>query len=230
MHPYRVPALILVTVATALCSSAALAQWSGSVNAMSEYRYRGAAFSEGKPSVQAGVAYDGDGGWYVGGFGARTRLAGRYGTHLVAYGGYARRLQDGLAWDAGISTSSFTRAEFGSYRELYAGLSSTGARGGMSARLSWSPRYYGDDTRTLYAEFDASTPLGERFDLFVHAGTLRTLSGPRPPQRSDVRAGVSARFGNVSAQLAYERGSRVAYRYGPDATSHALIASVGYGF
>ncbi|GGX89347.1 TorF family putative porin [Pseudoduganella dura] len=209
----------------------AFAQWSGSITAASEYRYRGTDFSDGKPSLQAGVAYDAGSGWYAGGFGASTRLADRGGTQLLAYGGYARRLANGLAWDAGISTVQVTQDEYGSYQELYAGLSRGGANGGVSARMSWSPRYAGGEARTLYCELDASTALSGKVDAFFHAGTLRTLSGPRPPQRADLRAGVAARFGAFGLQVAYVRNNhRPAYRYAPAPSPHAVIVSVSQGF
>jgi uncharacterized protein (TIGR02001 family) len=227
----RGPALIALLGVAALYPAAAFAQWSGSVSAVSEYRYRGVDLSDGKASLQAGAAYDASGGWYAGGFAASTRLAGRGGTQLVAYGGFARRLPGGLAWDVGVSTVRVTQDEYGAYQELYAGLSRGSADGGISARLSWSPRYAGGETRTLYCELDASTALAGRLDVFVHAGTLRTLSGPRLAQRSDLRAGVSARFGATGLQVAYLRNKhRASYRYGPQPSPHAVSISVSRVF
>jgi hypothetical protein len=78
---------------------------------------------------------------------------------------------------------------------------------------------------------DASTALAGRVDAFIHAGTLRTLSGPRLPQRSDLRAGVSARFGAMGLQVAYVRNNhRAAYQYGPQPSAHAVLVSVSQGF
>jgi uncharacterized protein (TIGR02001 family) len=216
----------------------AFAQWSGSVAAMSEYRFRGSDLSDGKPSVQAGLAFDAQGGWYAGAFGAYTRLAGRGGAQTVAYAGHARQLANGLAVDAGVSVARATQDAYGDYRELYAGVSRAGASGGLSARVSWSPRYRyaGSEARTLYGEIDASTALSDRFDAFIHAGTLRTLSGPRPPQRSDLRAGISMRAGAFGLQLAYLRNNHRAayypstYGYGPEPSRHAVVVSVSRGF
>jgi uncharacterized protein (TIGR02001 family) len=227
--------------AVALQPAIACAQWSGSVTAVSEYRYRGTSFSDGKPSVQAGLAYDAGGGWYAGGFGASTRLAGRGGAQLLAYGGRAGRLANGMSWDAGISTVRVTRdvVGYGRYEELYAGLSRGGADGGVTARASWSPRYAGGEARTLYCEVDASTALFGRVDAFLHAGTLRTLSGPRPPQRTDLRVGLSARFGAFGLQVAYLRDNHrpaytssyaTPYPYGPQPSPHAVVVSVSRGF
>lgn len=248
----RIPsALISLLCAAALQPATAFAQWSGSVAAASEYRYRGIDLSEGKPSVQAGAAYDA-GGWYAGGFAAGTRLNGRRGAQVLAYAGHAQRLANGLAWDAGINVVRGRRTVYGNYNELYAGVSRGGTDGSMSGRLSWSPRYGTGDARTLYGEIDAGTALGETFDAFLHVGTLRTLSGPRPPQRSDLRAGIAARLGAFGVQLAYARNNHRAYAYadpgsipyppayppvsapaygqGPQPSRHALILSVSMGF
>lgn len=237
---FRLPPLkplVLVLGALAM-HPAAFAQWSGSVTAVSEYRYRGMDFSDGKPSVQGGVAYDGSGGWYAGAFGAMTRLNGRRGAQVVAYGGRARRLDNGLAWDAGFSAVHGTQQGYGDYQELYAGLSHAGTDGGMSARLSWSPRYYGSEARTLYGEIDASTALAAGIDVFIHIGTLHTLSGPRQPQRADLRTGLSGRIGAFGVQVAWVRNNHRAapYRsadpYGYDArpSRQALVVSVSRGF
>lgn len=237
----RTSHLLPAGLAALLCGAllhpaVAFAQWSGSLTAMSEYRYRGTDFSEGKPSVQAGVAYDGD-GWYAGGFAAGTRAYGRRGAQLLAYAGHARRLASGMAWDAGISTVRTTNGGYGNYHELYAGVARGGAAGSASARVSWSPRYAGGDARTLYGEVDAGTAVTERVDAFFHAGLLRTLSGPRAPQRADVRAGLSARLGTFGAQVAYVRNNhRAGYTgpyagyYGPPPPRHAVILSVSRGF
>lgn len=244
----RLPALTLLCAA-ALHPAAALAQWSGSVSAVSEYRYRGTALSDGKPSLQAGVAYDAGAGWYAGGFAAATRLAGRGGAQLLAYGGRAGRLANGMSWDAGLSAVRLTRdghgngrdygQDYGNYEELYAGLSRGGAGGGVTARASWSPRYGASEARTLYCEVDAGIALLDEVDAFVHAGTLRALSGRRPPQRADLRIGLSARFGAFGVQLAwlrdnhrpaYFQSSAGAYGYARQPSPQAVIVSVSRGF
>ncbi|WP_338763366.1 TorF family putative porin [Massilia sp. METH4] len=216
----------------------AYAQWSGSVAALSEYRYRGNALSEGKPSVQAGVAYDA-GGWYAGGFAAGTRWYGRRGAQWLLYAGRAGRLANGMSWDAGISTVRTTNGAYGGYNEVYTGLWRGGAAGSMSARLSWSPRYAGGDARTLYAELDAGTAVSDRIDAFFHAGLLHALSGPRVPQRADVRVGLSARVGEFGVQVAYDRNNHRGgyavsypgyYGYTAPPSRDAVIVSVSRGF
>src|SRR5690349_12947644 len=87
-----------------LSSCAALAQVSGSVALLSDYRFRGVSLSNGKPVAQAGVAYDAPQRWYAGGL-VSAVLAGCFpdcgGLQGVVYAGYAARQSNGLAFDVG---------------------------------------------------------------------------------------------------------------------------------
>ncbi|TWI67478.1 uncharacterized protein (TIGR02001 family) [Pseudoduganella lurida] len=237
MHVRRIATLTLLAC-TALLAGTAHAQWSGSAALTSSYRLRGIDLSEGGPSVQGGVAYDAADGWYAGGFAARTHVDGATGAQLLVYGGRAQRLADGFAWDAGISASHATRGGYGSYQELYAGLSRSGAAGSAGLRVAWSPRYRPGDARIVYLQLEASRALGRDLDAFLRGGILTTLSGTPPPERSDWRAGISARFGSARVQLAYEHTQRRGFDYGGShdyahasrGTPHAFIASIGTAF
>src|SRR6266508_589758 len=50
----------------ALFASVAAAQISGTVNLVSDYRYRGTSLSDDKPAAQLGLTYDDASGWYAG--------------------------------------------------------------------------------------------------------------------------------------------------------------------
>jgi uncharacterized protein (TIGR02001 family) len=239
MHFHR--SHLLATLTYLLCAAAPMpahAQWSGSASAVSDYRFRGLDLADGRPTVQAGAAYDAAGGWYAGGFAARTRIGGRTGAQLQAFGGYAGRLANGVSWETGISASRITQAGFGNYQELYAGIARHGVDSGVSARLYWSPHYLAGGSSTLYAQLEGGTSVGAGIDAFVHAGAWHTLSGPGLPQRGDLRTGLSGRWGVVSLQLAYERAfSRTLHRYDWSsgygrypAAKHAVSASVTYTF
>jgi uncharacterized protein (TIGR02001 family) len=196
--------LLGLALTLALQQAGAQTAVSGSVNLLSDYRYRGISLSDGKAAYQLTVNLDHASGWYAGGFATSATVADSNGAQLIAYGGYAQRLRGGASWEAGCTRSTYTNWHVADYNECYAGLS--GER--TSARLSLSPRYLGRDNRTLYAELNSFYPLLEQVNLTGHAGLLRTLSGGAAPglpphQRYDARIGISVRLGgDWNAQLA----------------------------
>ncbi|UGQ48840.1 TorF family putative porin [Massilia endophytica] len=214
------PGLLLLVLA-----APASAQLSGSVSVVTDYRFRGAVLSETDPSLQASLAYDSGTGWYTGAFAAQTRVSDRGGAQLVGYAGYARRMDSGLSWDAGVSATRLTQSA-SSYAEAYIGLSGEQ----LSARLSYAPHYLGRSLQTVYAEVNAVQPLEGGLSLFAHAGLLHGISGQAFRQRADLRLGAAARLGDATLQLWYERSSRRS-RYGEESYSpHALVLGARYDF
>lgn len=193
--------LVLALTLAALPQADAQTAVSGSVNLLSDYRYRGVSLSDGKAAYQLTVNLDHASGWYAGGFASSSTVADSNGVQLIGYGGYAQRLRDGGSWEGGCSRITYTNWHVADYNECYAGL----AAERTSGRLSYSPRYLGRDNRTLYAEVNSFYPLTEQFSLTGHAGLLHALSGDAtaaPRQRYDARIGISVRAGDWSAQLA----------------------------
>ncbi len=196
----------------------------------SQYSFRGASLSYGRPDARLTLSYD-RGGLYGGLSGiavsdadGRVRLLGG-----VVYGGYAVRDATGTTWDAGFTATRLTARATLTYGELYAGFS----RGNLSGRLSWSPRYLGQDQGTVYAELNSSLPLSPRWRLVGHAGMLTPLSGEERQQRFDVRAGVAATIGPCDLQLTWtgstpRRNVRYAWLY--PHYRDGLIASVSTAF
>jgi uncharacterized protein (TIGR02001 family) len=208
-----------------LPAASAMAQLSGNISVVTDYRFRGAVLSETDPSLQASINYDSGAGWYTGAFAAQTRLSGRRGAQMVGYAGYAERLDSGLGWDVGASATRLTQSGNG-YAEAYVGL--TGDQ--LSTRLSFAPRYLGRSVQTIYAEVNAVQPLQGRFSLFAHAGLLRRVAGQDYRQRADLRLGVAAGLGDATLQLWYERSSRRP-RYGSESYSpQALVLGASYAF
>jgi hypothetical protein len=106
---------------------------------------------------------------------------------LIAYGGRASRLTSTLTWDAGVSRSTFLRDSAYNYSEFYAGL----AQGRSSARLFYSPAYYGAG-RTLYLDLSSAYPLGAGVNLAVHAGLLHPFGEYRGGWRLRPTSATSA--------------------------------------
>jgi uncharacterized protein (TIGR02001 family) len=190
--------LLLATALPAVLAAAAppaRAQWSASVSAMSDYRFRGVSLSDHKPDLRAGIAYDGRAGWYGGAALTRVEL-GPEGARaqLLGYAGLSRRWSADWAWDAGITATHFVADADYDYAELYAGVLGRN----LQARVYASPTYFGRHSRSLYAELDAQWPLSRWWSAQAHAGRL-AASGRG--QRSDWRVGLRRGFDAAQVQL-----------------------------
>lgn len=210
-----------------LCSAgAAQCQTSANLALVSAYTGRGIALDP-HPALQLRVEHDLDAGWYAGGFASPTRLDGRSQEQLVAYGGRAQRITSTLSWDAGVSRSTFLRGAAFSYSEFYAGLT----LGRSSARLFYSPAYYGEG-RTVYLDLSTAYPLGERVSLALHAGLLHPFGAYHDEARDagDVRIALATTVGAVRLQAGWQ-GKWHPYRLGTaSASPPALTASAGIDF
>lgn len=183
----------------------AIAQTSGSVSLVSDYRFRGISLSEGQPEPQLNIAYDSDDGWYAGAFASALRPHEDVGNAQAnLYAGYAKRLSSRTSWEAGITNSIFIGAGDLNYREIYTGL----AIGNVNARLYFAPDYFGRGARTLYAEFNGSYPLSDQLHLIGHFGALHTVSDDDryrsgPATRRDCLIGLNAALSRWDFQLAW---------------------------
>jgi len=165
----RAAAALLVCAWT----SPSAGQLSGTLSAVSDYRYRGFTLSDRMPAAQAGVAYDNPRGWYAGAFGSTVRLKPPRGSssyvQSIVYAGYAARLSPGFSVEAGGDYSAFAGASDLDYGEVFVGASTAD----LNARIYYSPRYFGGPSGGLYGEIGALQPLVERVRLDLHVGFLR---------------------------------------------------------
>jgi uncharacterized protein (TIGR02001 family) len=182
-----------VTVCVALiCADASAQQTSGSVTAVSDYRYRGISLSNNDPAVQASINYDDTSGFYAGAFVSTARFAFESTRELqaISFVGYAWRLPSGVSGEVGADYALFTRTHDYDYPEVYTGFAS----GIWSGRLYYAPRYFGRDYNAIYGEINAAQPLSDRFRIIAHGGVLWSKSG-NPYDGSDDRATFDARIG-----------------------------------
>ncbi len=215
-----------------LQSGAGSAQISATASVVSDYRVRGVSLSDGRPEPQLTVAYDHPQGWYGGVFASGAELRGLgHGSHVMAYGGFARALRPGLSWEAGLSRSFYPGASEYNYDEGFVGL----AGDQMSARLSYAPDYYGYGSRTWYAEFNGGFRLAERLNFSGHAG-LRHASASEwqtgPALRADARLGLNYALGQWKWQLAWvvAQRRRVQAQYGDGTSAHAVTLGADHEF
>jgi uncharacterized protein (TIGR02001 family) len=217
-------------------ASGASAQISGTASVVSDYRYRGITFSEQKPAAQLGVTYDDPAGWYAGAFGSTVRLAPPAGPSFqaMAFAGFALRLPSGISLEAGGDYAAFTGAGSDDYGEIFLGA----ATENLSARVYYSPRYYGQPANAVYGEINGALPLSDRVRLLVHVGYLRTRAGyaysgsPSNPHVVDGRIGLVAVFDLFQLELAWVGISDkyVAYRITGSDSPNTVVLTLSHPF
>src|SRR5882672_2254731 len=133
-----------MAVAGALAISSAtgaLAQVSGSVSVVSDYRFRGVSLSSEQPAAQADVNYDSTNGWYAGAFVSSVKLDSYPSLNrlVLTYAGYARRIGPDLSIDAGASYADLSSGTDFDYLEAHAGVTA----GSINVQLAFAPTYFG---------------------------------------------------------------------------------------
>jgi hypothetical protein len=94
-------------------------------------------------------------------------------TQLSGYAGWATARADDRSFEIGVDGSHFAGASSYDFGEAYVGLLADR----WSARLSYSPDYYGQGVRTAYVESNLYPPLDRGVRLSLHIGALVPLSG-----------------------------------------------------
>lgn len=215
----------------------AAAQVGVSVSADSDDRFRGVSLSDGKPVVSAAIAYDHDSGAYGGAsvIGVEGPASDPRVLGYIGYVGYSARARSGLAWDLGITQARYRAPARGGYAadytEIYAGLGTDR----LSARLYYSPNYFGEGGQTLYADADGAVRLAKHWRLFSHLGVLTSLGEQARfgAHRAliDVRAGVALALGRGELRLAWTAITpKLYYPSGYPEPRDGLVVGATYGF
>jgi uncharacterized protein (TIGR02001 family) len=220
---------------TALVATASFAQVSGTASLLSDDRFRGVSLTQGHFAAQLDVAYDHPSGLYAGAFVSNVEFDPSSGQHTqgIGYAGYARRLQSGWSVDAGAAYSDFSNDADYRYWELHAGIASDV----LSARLYFSPNYFGQSIHTVYAEVNGSYRLTERFRAIGHAGLLQAFAGATDQTggshpHADSLAGVEYRLQPFTLQVArvFSDGASSIYPVGGGHTHGVLTVRISMGF
>jgi uncharacterized protein (TIGR02001 family) len=203
----------LAVAILAASAGAARAQVAWNLAASSDYRYRGASWSDGRAAASLAVSYDHPSGLYAG---ARL-VAGaprHYGPKLVGameYAGFVARPAPRLAIDLGVINYQVTtyRYPYGGrradYQEVYVGL----VGDNFNANLYYAPDYYRSGVRTLYADLGGGLPVTADLRVFGHVGMLAPVGGRRGPQarktRYDLKAGAALALRDAELSVAWTR-------------------------
>jgi len=223
-------ALICVT----WCATDVRAQVSGSVSAVSNYRYRGVTLSHNDPAAQAALVYDDSRGFYAGAFASTVRIGQPISNEVqgIFFAGYARTTSFGATFEAGAVYSGFTGTTSYAYPEVLVG--ATYER--ISARLHYSPNYYGRGSQAIYGELDASHRWVDHVQLVAHVGVLQTnardIYGSTVDPIYDGRVGVLFDFDRFNIQLSWVGISESYAGYGLTRvqSKNGVVASVSWLF
>jgi hypothetical protein len=134
--------------------------------------------------------------------------------------------------DAGIGYSAFgSNLRDYDYGELYAGMSSRR----WSARVHVSPDYFGFAGGSLYGDFDATQPLGDRVALLGHVGVLFPTGRGVVASTGhllDARAGVALDFAGFDLQIVWvsTNATRAGYPIDSRQRSDTVVMSVSRSF
>jgi uncharacterized protein (TIGR02001 family) len=197
--------LVVLSLST---GTLAQAQWSATVAADSDYRFRGVSLSESGPTLRVAVNYDAPNACYAGGSATRVELAhgDRY-AQLLGYGGCVIAAIDGRHVEVGATYSHFTGDSSYDFAEAYVGVLAER----WSARVHFAPDYFGRRVSTVYAELDTHLLLDADFRLFGHVGAVARIAGrdeAASRTRIDVRLGAGWVLRDLDLQIAWVAASR----------------------
>ena len=178
---------------------------SGSMSAVSNYRYRGVSLSHNDPAAQAAIVYDDPQGWYAGAFASTVRIGNPTANEVqgIFFAGHARTMPFGATFEAGVVYSGFTGSTSYSYPEVMLGATYDK----LNARLHYSPNYYGGGADALYGELNAAHRLFEHVQVVAHVGALwtraRNVYGDPLDTVYDGRVGVAFDFQRFAVQVSW---------------------------
>ena len=166
--------------------------FSGYVQGVSDYRYRGYSLSNGDPAVQGSINLNHKSGFYVGAWAssiATTPVVGN--MELDLYGGWTGKVTSGVTADVGLLRYVYPdgKVGHGEYFEPYASLSSTfgPVTGKVGVAYAWKqkalalvPPQTKDDNLYLYTEASAGIP-GTPVSVNAHLGYTDGALSPKGP-------------------------------------------------
>jgi uncharacterized protein (TIGR02001 family) len=159
--------------------------FSGYVQGVTDYRFRGISASGGDPAIQGSINVNHKSGFYAGAWASSIQGGDVFGhTELDLYGGWTGKLTPGLTADVGLLYYVYPNGHVGdaNYFEPYASLA--GTVGPVSAKVGVAYAFKGQDALgdhdNVYVFTDVSagiphTPL----TLTGHLGYANGVQGPK---------------------------------------------------
>lgn len=153
----------------ALWVTGAQAQFSSTVDVVSDYDFRGVSLSARDPALQASLDYTfGDSGFSAGAWASNVDFGPDYDADLEVdyYVDYERALNDTFALVAGISLYTYPSSDVDSSPEAYVGFGA----GDFELRQWFTDDYSALGQTAFYTEANYTAALSESVALTLHAG------------------------------------------------------------
>lgn len=196
----------LAAIGLSLAATAAQAEISGTVEAVSDYNWRGVTQTSQDPALQGSIDYAHESGFYVGAWGSNVDFGDccdeevEVDVYLGFSGGEA------LTWDVGLNYYWYPGADDLDFPEIYAGLGYEW----FSAKLWYSNDFANYDESAIYLEANGEWELPANFGLNAHVGYSDgdgVLAAYGQDNYFDWAVGVSYTIGNFDLGLKYADGS-----------------------
>jgi hypothetical protein len=191
----------LAAIAALFGTGAACAQFAASAGLASENRYRGTRTGDVGPVLRASVMADSTAAWSDGAYAGlsglwRTRDGGLANAEAMlgwsgrwnAFGPLAT-IDPAWGWDVGVHRMHYGAGARYDFNEAMVSLLGPG----LSARVWWSPHYFGGPWASVYSELNGNIDLDDHWRVFAHAGVLHygnTGGGHHIPGRTDALVGA----------------------------------------
>lgn len=212
---------------------------SGNVALVTDYRFRGFSFTDGKPAIQGGIDLGHSSGVYVGAWASSLEDSPTFGSmELDLYGGWSGDVAPGLTLDVGMLYYMYPAKDSPSegagpsdYFEPYLSLST--ALGPVTATLgvnyAWDQSSLGsDDNLYIHGELEAGIP-NTPITLSGHLGyTDGVLTITSDGDAFDWSVGASATvLGGLSVGVSYVgvEGPSI-----EDFSDDAVVGTLSYSF
>jgi uncharacterized protein (TIGR02001 family) len=210
--------LLLAGLAISLLPTAAFADLTYNIGAVSDYRYRGISQTRHKPALQGGVDFSA-GGFYLGTWASTIKwIEDAYGDASVEidfYGGYKGQVIENLGFDVGVLQYVYPNARTTQWDAAYKNPNTTEIYGALTygpatAKLSYATsNLFGnydfatnnDSKGSWYLDLNASFDVGGGVMLAPHVGYQR-VNNINNASYTDYSLTVSKDFNGLVPSLA----------------------------
>ncbi|MBT1063472.1 TorF family putative porin [Bowmanella sp. Y26] len=149
-----------------LVSHQALADWSATLTAVSDYLFNGVSQTDEKPALQGSVDWASQNGWYAGVWGSNVDFGDDTKIEADIYGGYYLDLSDSLNLDVGLAQYTYHGASYsseGNYPEAYM----KWGIGNTSFNLWYSWDYFGTGAGHYIVMLNHNVQVSDSFSILL---------------------------------------------------------------
>ena len=183
---------------TALADDTSPFTWEAGV--VSDYVFRGASQTDEDPTVQAGLTWTHDSGFYAGAWASGVDFGtDKPDAEVDVFVGYSFDINEAVNLDVALNRYNYPDAGASNYNEL---ITTTTFAEQYTLTVAYSDDFGGSDTDAWYVAAGTSLGLPEDFSLDLSVG--RSLFEKEfSEDYTDWSIGVSRSWGLLSASLAY---------------------------